>query len=184
MDFLRTRAIPALIALLSFAAAAADCSSLNGTYPPESPDGNKGVPGSLANLVSGPDRQKLFEYEKTPGQSFSSTEPKQRPKYKKLASRVTLTYAPGSTKLRFLDAQGKELAEFRLEATGKWACRNGDLTLESEQMAGTAEGIRTDRAVLALHRDGDSLVLSETVTTIDPPGGKARASSSRYKALP
>jgi hypothetical protein len=49
-------------------------------------------------------------------------------------------------------------------------------------MAGSANGqIRTDRVQQSLGRDGDALVFAETVTTIDPPGGKPRKSESRFK---
>ena len=187
MDLFRTRAIPALIAgtlAVAQATLAADCKSLDGTYRYKAVAPEEGTTGSLANLVSGPERQKLFKMESKAPASLSSTAPMQRPKVTALADSVAIAYAPGATKLRFNDAAGKVLAEFRLDAGGPWTCKGGTLQREAEQTVGANGVIRTDKSVQALHRDGEALVFAETVTTIDPPGGKPKLAESRFKAMP
>jgi hypothetical protein len=187
VDFLRTRAVPALIAgalAASQPAVAADCKSLDGTYRYKAEAAQEGTTDSLANLVSGPERQKLFKMETKAPASLSSSAPMQRPKVTPLADTVTLAYAPKATKLRFNDAAGKMIAEFRLDAGGPWACKGDTLQHESEQTVGANGVIRTDQSVQTLRRDGDILVFAETVTTIDPPGGKPSRGESRFKAIP
>jgi hypothetical protein len=187
VDFLRTRAVPALIAgaLASLQPVlAADCKSLDGTYRYKAAAAQEGTTDSLANLVSGPDRQKLFRMEGKAPASLSSSAPMQRPKVTALAETAALAYAPGATRLRFNDAAGKVLAEFRLEASGPWACKGDTLQHESEQTVGANGVIRTDKSVQTLRREGDALVFAETVTTVDPPGGKPRRAESRFKAVP
>jgi hypothetical protein len=187
VDIVRTRAVPALIAGALAAVQpvlAADCKSLDGTYRYKAVAAQEGTTDSLANLVSGPERQKLFRMESKAPASLSSTAPMQRPKVTVLAETVALAYAPGATKLRFNDASGKLIAEFRLDAGGPWACKADTLQRESEQTVGANGVIRTDKSVQTLRRDGDALVFAETVTTVDPPGGKPKRAESRFKAMP
>jgi hypothetical protein len=126
---------------------------------------------------------KLFKSDAPHQQGFGSGELKSRPKVTPLSSKVKLAYRAEGSQVTFLDAEGKSLLEVGLNSGGKWACKDGRLERSSERMAGGASGeIRTDRVQQSLHRDGDALAFTETITTIDPPGGKPRKSETRFKA--
>jgi hypothetical protein len=186
LDFLRTRAIPALIALgLAVPAFAADCAAVDGTYQYKAEPG-AGMDAATFNvLVLLPQgaSSKLFKSEATAQQGFGAGELKSRPKVTPLSSKVKLAYHAGGSQVTFLDADGKALIEVGLNSGGKWACKDGRLERSSERMSGGASGeIRTDRVQQSLQRTGDALVFTETLTTIDPPGGKPRRSETRFKA--
>jgi len=184
LDFLRAGAIPALTALgvLALPAAAAPC-SIDGTYRFRS-ESSKGETETFNRLVVLPqgEGRKLFKLDnpQAPQQGFGGSEPRARPKYTALAVQAQVA----GSRVRFLDAAGKVLAEGKLDSGGKWTCRGERLERSSENMAGVGDEIRTDRLDESLRREGDALVYSETRTTIDPPGGKPRASEMRFGPAP
>ena len=186
MDFLRPRAIPALIALgLAAPAFAADCGAMSGTYQFKAEPGAGMEAATFNMLVVLPQGSgsKLFKNTAPDQQGFGSGEHKSRPKVTPLSSKVRLAYRPEGSQVTFLDAEGKALLEVGLNSGGKWSCKDGHLERSSERMAGGASGeIRTDRVQQSLQREGDALVFTETITTIDPPGGKPRKAQSRFKA--
>lgn len=185
MDLIRTGAVPALIALsLGGEAAAAGCAALDGTYRYQAESAPGAEPYYLANLVDGPDRRRLFAYESSaPSGGFASSQPRSRPKVKHLAAGVGVTYRVQATKLRFLDAAGQAIVELGIDSGGTWLCQGERLERVTERMSGVGGVIRTDRVEQSLAREAGALVYREVLTTIDPPGGKARRTESRFRLV-
>jgi hypothetical protein len=176
VDFLRTRAIPPLIACLACAcASAADCSSLNGTYRDEEASPGGAERHYLSDLTMERGRDKLFHVERGAGPGgLSPSAPIQRPRVSHLAASATLTYAPRKTRLRFVDARGGVLAELGIDSTDPWTCKDGRLTRSAQRTSGLGDAVRTERIEETLERSaaGD-LVHRETRTAVDGAPGKA-----------
>lgn len=181
MDFVRAGAIPALIAACGLAAPAlaADC-VIDGSYQYRS-EGPKDASDGFNRLVQFKqgEGRKLFKSEgpPQPQQGFGGSEPRARPKYTVLATRVEVS----GRQVRFLDASGQLLAQATIDSGGKWTCRGGRLQRSSERLTGIGDNIRTERLDESLRREGDFLVFGETRTTIDPPGGKPKAEEVRFR---
>ena len=182
MDFLRPRAIPALIAALSaaLAFAADDCASLQATYRFNAASGE----ARLSDLSMSRERSKLYRIDEKgtgPG-SFGGSQTIHRPKMTPLAETATLTHTAGDTRLHFKDAAGKPLAEMTINDTGRWTCKGERLERSKERTAGLGDAIRTEKVVETLERNaaGD-LVYRETATLV---GGKAppTVTESRFPA--
>lgn len=182
MDFLRPRAIPALIALALAQPAAADCSVLDGTYRYKADVEEVSATSSLGNLVAGPDRQRLYKIDRASApKGLSPDGLMTRPKITPLATAVTLTYRAEGTKLRFLDADGKPIADFGINSDGRWACKGTQLERRFDRMSGVGDSIREERIEQSLAREGEALLFRELVTPIDPPGGKPGRVESRFR---
>ena len=181
MDLLRTRAIPALIAALALPCAAADCTTLNGTYRYKSAGPATEV--KLSDLSMSRERNKLFHVE-SKGSGAGSGGMIQRPKTTPLAETATLAHSAKDTRLKFMDAAGKPLAEVTINDTGRWACKGGKLERSKERTAGLADIVRTERVAETLERNaaGD-LVLRETVTIIKPGTGAPKVTEARFPAV-
>jgi len=183
MDLLRPRAIPALIAALALPCAAADCSTLAGTYRFKS--AGPAMDAKLSDLSMSRERSKLYRVEEKgsgPG-ALSGGNLIQRPKTIPLAETVALTYTAKDTRLKFMDAAGKVLAEMTINDTGRWACKGDRLERTKERTSGLGDAIRTEKVTETLERNaaGD-LVLRETVTVIGSPGAKPRVTEARFPA--
>jgi hypothetical protein len=183
MDLLRPRAIPALIAALACASAAADCASLGGTYRYKS--AGPGEPISLSVLTLSKERTKLFRVDDKgtgPGALAGGSEPIRARKVTPLAETATLIHTSKDTRLRFIDASGKALAEMTINDTGRWSCKGNHLERTKERTAGLGEAIRTEKVVETLERDakGD-LILRTTVTVVDAPV-KPKVTEARFPA--
>ena len=184
MDFLRPRAIPALIAAVSAAAAFAadDCASLQGTYRFNAASGE----ARLSDLSMSRERSKLYRIDQKgtgPG-SLGGSQTIHRPKMTPLAESAALTHTAKDTRLRFMDASGKPLAEMTINDTGRWACRGGRLERSKERTAGLGDAIRTEKVVETLERNaaGD-LVLRETVSVGSGTPAKPQVSEARFPAV-
>lgn len=187
MDFLRARAIPALIALaLASPVLAAGCGVLDGTYNYTSEPVAGMQPATfnlLVNLKKG-DAEKLLKWDaKSAPKSLSPTEPMARPKVTHLSSKVKVEYRPEGSKVTFLNDAGTALADASLDSFGKWSCKDDHLERSSERMAGAGGVVRTEKVEQSVRRKGDALVFADTVTIIDPPGGKPRTNEVRFKAV-
>ena len=182
MDFLRTRAIPALIAALALPCAAADnCAPLQATYRYKSV--GPGEPISLSVLTLSKERSKLFRLEDK-GTAPAAGGLIRAPKSTPLAETATLIHSPKDTRLRFMDASGKVLAEMTINDTGRWACKAGRLERTRERTAGLGEAIRTEKVVETLERnDTGDLVLRTTVTVLKPPGPGPKPVEARFPAV-
>jgi hypothetical protein len=180
VDLLRSRAIPALIAALALPCAAADCTTLNGTYRYKSAGPATDV--KLSDLSMSRERNKLFHVE-SKGSGAGSGGLIRRPKTTPLAETVTLVHSAKDTRLKFMDAAGKPLAEMTINDTGRWSCKNGRLERSKERTAGLADIVRTEKVVETLERNaaGD-LVLRETVTIIKPGTGTPKVTQARFPA--
>jgi hypothetical protein len=182
LDFLGPRAIPALIAALACGGAAADCGPLQGTYRFSAAAGE----AKLSDLTLSRERSKLFRVDdKGRGpSSFGGGQLIQRRKVTPIAESAALTHSAKGTRLRFMDAAGKTLAETPIDDTGRWACKGRRLERSRERTAGLGEEIRSEKVVETLERNaaGD-LVLRETVTILKPPGGTPKVAESRFPAL-
>lgn len=186
MDFVRARAIPALIALaLSAPALGAGCEALDGTYQfvSEPVEGMQPMTfNMLVNFKKG-EGEKVVRWDKASApKSWTSTEPMSRPKPTYLATKVKLQYRPEGAQVAFLDDAGTTLVEAGLDSLGKWACKADHLERSSERMAGSGGEIRTESLQQSLRRRGAILVLTDTVAVIDPPGGKRRTTEIRFHA--
>jgi hypothetical protein len=186
MDLFRTRAIPALIgaALALPCAAADDCKALNGTYQEQSVAPRNGVTEHLSNFVMGKEKNKLFHREAGTGDkpSFSGSATLSRPKVTALASSATLTHDAKGTRLKFMDAQGKDLAEAGIDSP-RWKCSGSHLARTSQRTSGLGDVFRTERIEEKLLRDpatGD-LVYIEAKTVVEPPGGKPTQSEAHFR---
>jgi hypothetical protein len=182
VDFLRPRAIPALIAALACGSAAADCAPLQGTYRFASAGAGE---TKLSDLTLSRERSKLFRVDDkgTGPSSFGGGNVIQRRKVTPIAESAALIHSAKGTRLRFMDAGGKTLAETTIDDTGRWACKGNRLERGRERTAGLGEEIRTEKVVETLERNaaGD-LVLRETVTVLKPPGSQPRVTESRFPA--
>ena len=182
MDFLRPRAIPALIAALTLPCAAADCAALKGTYRFTSAGTGE---AKLSDLTLSRERSKLFRVDERgtgPG-SLAGSNVIQRHKVTPIAESAALTHSAKGTRLRYMDAAGKTLAETTIDDTGRWACKGNRLERSRERTAGLGDVIRSEKVVETLERNaaGD-LLLRETVTVLEPPGGRPRIIESRFPA--
>ena len=181
MDLLRARAIPALIAVLAVTGTHAACDALNGTYSDESVAPIEGIPRHLSDLTVGPDRRKLVRQESGgKAQGFASAQPRSRPKVAHLAKTASVTANDRGASIEFRDAEGKPLATLGIGAG--WKCHGDALEREDEHSGGLGENVRTDRVQDQLAKAGGNLVYTETVTTIDPPGGKPKRTEIRFAA--
>ena len=183
MDLLRPRAIPALIAALALPCAAADCSTLAGTYRFKS--AGPAMDAKLSDLSMSRERSKLYRVEEKgsgPG-ALSGGNLIQRPKTIPLAETVALTYSAKDTRLRFMDASGKVLAEMTVNDTGRWACKGKHLERSRSRTAGLGDAIRTEKVVETLERnDAGDLVLKTAVTIVSPPGPAPKVVEARFPA--
>ena len=181
MDLLRIRAIPALLAILALPCAAADCAQLNATYRYKSAGPAMDV--KLSDLSMSRERDKLFHVD-SKGSGAASAGLIQRPKTTALAQTVTLVHSAKDTRLKFMDAAGKPLAEMTINDTGRWSCRDGKLERSKERTAGLADVVRTEKVAETLERNaaGD-LVLRETVTIIKPGTGAPKITEARFPAV-
>jgi hypothetical protein len=181
MDFLRPRAVPALIAALALPCAAADCTSLQGTYRYHSAGPATGV--KLSDLSLSRERGKLVHVE-SKGSGAAGGGMIQRPKTTPLAQTATLSTSEKDTRLKFMDGSGKVLAEMTINDTGRWTCRDGKLERSKERTAGLADIVRTEKVVETLERNaaGD-LVLRETVTIVKPGTGAPKVTEARFPAV-
>ena len=186
MDFLRTRAIPPLIAaaVAAMPALADDCKALEGRYRflPAQPSSQPPLP--LGNLGEGADRSKLYRREgdkKITG--LSPTAPMQRPKMVILAETAVLTRVPRKTRMEFFDAAGKSLATLPIENANKWACRAGRLERVNTVLVGLGDTVRTDRVEEILERNAaGELVWRKVVTAANQVREPVR-SEWRYPAV-
>lgn len=187
MDFVRARAIPALIAfaLPASPALAAGCSALDGTYryTSEPVAGMQPVTFNLlVNLKKG-DGEKLLKRDAgSAPKSLSPSEPMARPKITHLSSKVRVEYRPEGSVVTFLNDAGTPLAQASLDSLGKWSCRDDHLERSSERMAGAGGVVRTEKLEQSLRRKGEALVLADTVTIVDPPGGKPHTTEISFRA--
>jgi len=183
VDLLRPRAIPALIAALALPCAAADCSTLAGTYRFKS--AGPAMDAKLSDLSMSRERSKLYRVEEKgsgPG-ALSGGNLIQRPKTIPLAETVALTYSAKDTRLKFMDAAGKPLAEMTINDTGRWSCKGGHLERSKERTAGLADMIRTEKVVETLEKNaaGD-LVYRETVNVVGAKGAAPKINEARFPA--
>jgi hypothetical protein len=184
VDFLRPRAVPALIAALALpCAAAADCKALQGTYRFQA----SGSQAKLSDLSLSRERAKLFRVDDkgTGPSSLSGGQPMQRRKVTPLAETAALTHTANDTRLKFMDAAGKPLAEMTINDTGRWACKGTRLERGKERTAGLADMIRTEKVVETLEKNaaGD-LVYRETASVVGAPAGaKPKVTEARFPAV-
>ena len=177
MDLLRPRAIPALIAALACTCAAADCASLQGTYRFKAAGGGE---AKLSDLTLSRDRSKLYHVDEK-GTGPSSGQPIRRGKVTWLAETAALTHNGKETRLRFMDAAGKTLAETTINDTGRWSCNGDRLERSKERTAGLGDAVRAEKVVETLARNpaGD-LVLRETVTIAGEAAAKPKVTETRF----
>ena len=190
MDFFGPRAVPALIASLwaATAAAAVDCASVEGTYrflastPPP-----RGEPReTLADFTTGKDRGKLYRGE-APGSNLSAWRASglvRHPPSTALATKAMLKRSPTKTTLHFMDDQGKPLVDLGIDELGRWSCKGNHLERRAERTAGLANEIRTERIEEVLERNatGD-LVHRVTVTVVEPKGVKPAIRETVFPAV-
>jgi hypothetical protein len=184
VDLLRPRAVPALIAALALPCAAADCTSLQGTYRFSAASGE----ARLSDLTLSRERSKLFRVDEkgTGPSSLGGGLVIQRRKVTPIAETAALTHSSKGTRLRYMDAAGKTLAETPIDDTGRWACKGNHLERSRERTAGLGDVIRSEKVVETLERNaaGD-LVLRETVTVLNPKGIPPKVTETRFaKAAP
>jgi hypothetical protein len=186
MDFLRTRAIPALSALLCAHAFAADadCSKLDGRYRYEAVAPVNGQPRYLSYFATGSEARKLTRTDNQGTKpDLSSSQTMRRPKVTHLATSVRVAYAPKSTLFHFLDAEGHELAAAAIGKPNPWTCRDGQLTRSTERTSGLGNAIRTERVEEVLERNAaGELVHRETATVVEGGKGK-RVTEARFAAI-
>jgi len=182
MDLFRPRAIPALIALLAMPVAHAACEGLDGTYRYQGASPVDGRTPYLSDLTLGPERRKLMR-SAAPAkkQGLTSEEPRSHQKVTHLAETARLTTVARGATFEFHDANDKVLATIGIGEG--WSCRDGRLERSEERTAGLGENIRTERVEQRLAKSGGDLVYSETVTIIEPAGGKPRHVEVRYAAV-
>ena len=181
MDFLRSRAIPALIALLAAGGAHAACEGLAGTYKVEATALVDGRPRHLDDFSIGRGHDKLVKSEgSTQQRDLASGRPINRGKITYVATNATLDPARRKPTFEFHDASGKTLAT--MDIGDGWRCTGDKLEREAERTAGLGDDIRTDRVQETFARAGDALVYTEIATTIDPPGRKPKRTEIRFAA--
>ena len=185
MDLLRPRAIPALIAALALPCAAADCASLQGKFQFQSQSSGNTPAIKLSDLSMSKERAKLYRVEdKGTGPGFlANGQPMQRKKVTWLAETGALAHSPKDTRIKFMDAAGKVLAEMTINDTGRWSCKDNRLERSKERTAGLADMIRTEKVVETLEKNaaGD-LVYRESATVV---GGKnpPKVIEARFAAI-
>ena len=183
MDFLRPRAIPALIAALALPCAAADCTTLAGTYRFKS--AGPAMDAKLSDLSMSRERSKLYRVEEKgsgPG-ALSGGNLIQRPKTIPLAETVALTYTAKDTRLKFMDAAGKPLAEMTINDTGRWSCKGTRLERAKERTAGLADMIRTEKVLESLERNAQGdLVYREAVSVVGAKQAAPKVTEARFPA--
>jgi hypothetical protein len=180
MDLFRTRAIPALIAALLATGAHAACEALNGTYRYEA-----GIVDMraryLGDLTVGPERRKLMKTEGSPvKRDWTSSQPVSRGKVTILAATGKLATDARGAKIEFRDAHDKPLATLGIGEG--WSCKAEALERDAQNTAGLGENIRTERTHERLSKSGKDLLYTETVTVIDPKGGKPKRTEIRFPA--
>ena len=184
MDLLRPRAIPALIAALALPCAAADCSTLAGTYRFKS--AGPAMDAKLSDLSMSRERSKLYRVEEKgsgPG-ALSGGNLIQRPKTIPLAETVALTYSAKDTRLKFMDAAGKPLAEMTINDTGRWSCKGGRLERSKERTAGLGDIIRTEKVVETLERNAQGdLVYKEAASVVGAKDAAPKITEARFPAV-
>ena len=156
---------------------------LNGTYEYQSVAPRAGIPEYLSNLVHGKEKSRLFKRETAGGpKGLSSSGPIARPKVTHLATRVRVEYNPQGTRLHFIDAQGAGLAALGIDFPDRWSCRGNRLERRAERTGGLGDVLNTDRVEETLSVDANGeLVYTETVTRVDPPGGKPQRTEARFR---
>jgi hypothetical protein len=183
VDLLRPRAIPALIAALALPCAAADCASLQGTYRYKS--AGPAMEAKLSDLSMSRERNKLHRVESkgSGAGSLAGGGVIQRPKTTPLAEAATLSVTAKDTRLKFMDAAGKVLAEMTINDTGRWACKGGKLERRRERTAGLGDVIRTEKVMETLERNaaGD-LVYRETTAVVGAKDAKPKVIEARFPA--
>ena len=184
MDFLGPRAIPALIAALALPCAAADCSTLAGTYRFKS--AGPAMDAKLSDLSMSRERSKLYRVEEKgsgPG-ALSGGNLIQRPKTIPLAETVALTYTAKDTRLKFMDAAGKPLAEMTINDTGRWSCKASHLERRKERTAGLGDMIRTEKVVETLERNAQGdLVYKEAASVVGAKDAAPKITEARFPAV-
>ena len=163
MDFLRPRAIPALIALALLPAAVhAACDTLQGTYQYYSGGKDR---EALSTFVDGPAKKKLFKSigPSKPGGDLASTAPRARMKVEHLASTVALRPRGNGAELEFFDAKGASLARVAL-APG-FRCTGDKLARTEERLSGLGNAIREIKVEESFSRAPDGSLLRREVTT-------------------
>ena len=184
MDLLRPRAIPALIAALALPCAAADCTTLAGTYRFKS--AGPAMDAKLSDLSMSRERSKLYRVEEKgsgPG-ALSGGNLIQRPKTIPLAETVALTYSAKDTRLKFMDAAGKPLAEMTINDTGRWSCKGGHLERSKERTAGLGDIIRTEKVVETLERNAQGdLVYKEAASVVGAKDAAPKITEARFPAV-
>ena len=179
MDLLRPRSIPALIAALALPCAAADCASLQGTYRFQS--AGPAAEMRLSDLSMSRERAKLFHVE-SKGSGAGSGGVIQRRKTTPLAQNATLSTSAKDTRLKFMDASGKVLAEMSVNDTGRWTCKGVKLERSRERTAGLADMVRTEKVVETLEKSGADLVYRESVTVAGAKDAKPKVTEARFPA--
>jgi len=184
VDLLRPRAIPALIAALALPCAAADCSTLAGTYRFKS--AGPAMDAKLSDLSMSRERSKLYRVEEKgsgPG-ALSGGNLIQRPKTIPLAETVALTYTAKDTRLKFMDAAGKPLAEMTINDTGRWSCKGGRLERSKERTAGLGDIIRTEKVVETLERNAQGdLVYKEAASVVGAKDAAPKITEARFPVV-
>ena len=179
MDFFRTRAVPALIALIAASGAHGACEALDGTYRYEATALVEERPRYLSDLTLGPERRKLMRSEApTRGEGLGGTQPRSRPKVTHLAATGTLAPVARGATIEFRDAHGKALATIGIGEG--WRCKGDALERDSERTAGLGDNIRTERVQERLSKSGRDLLYTESVTVVDPVGGKPKKTEIRF----
>jgi hypothetical protein len=137
-------------------------------------------------LTLSKERSKLFRVEDKgsgPGSLAGGTMIRP-PKTTPLAETATLTHSAKDTRLRFMDAAGKVLAEMTINDTGRWGCKGKHLERSRSRTAGLGDAIRTEKVVETLERnDAGDLVLKTTVTVVSPPGQSPKVVEARFPAV-
>ena len=64
-----------------------------------------------------------------------------------------------------------------------WTCKGAALERNIERTAGLGDNIRTERVQEKLSKAGSELVYGETVTVIDPAGGKPKHTEVKFAAV-
>jgi hypothetical protein len=188
VDFIRSRAIPALAILAAVGAAhAADCKALHGVYQDDSVEMIDGSPRSLSTFAPPKDRSKLVMREAAPGPAPTfgggSGQVMQRPKVTKLVSTVNVSYGP-ELKFRFLDAAGNVLAESQSTTPRRWHCVDGHLERKFQMATGLGEVMRTEEVEQVFKGGaGADLTLVESRKTIDGPKGAPQAREVHFKRV-
>jgi hypothetical protein len=187
MDFLRSRAVPALALLVAAGFARADCSAIHGVYADDSVEKIDGAPRSLSSFAASKDRPKLVHQEPASGPKptfgGSSGQVMQRPKVTKLVASVDVRYGP-ELRLRFLDADGKLLVESHSTTPRRWQCVSGRLERRYQMATGLGEVVRTEEVeqVLMGAKDGD-LTLVESRKVIEGPKAAPQSREVHFKRV-